>query len=1339
MHAHARFAALLAVLLAPSLSLADVGIAQRENAFDRGYQRLPDLNHLRGAVPRTIELEITADVDEAWTLDASAAWIQLSPTLGTGPTTVTLRFDAATLDSVDDATGTITVTSEQDGADGGPPSSAAIDVVIDTWPKTPPVDPSPAELRAFLKSQANWPSDSSFGGMWELWGFLPDDETHPGQNAGVNMDTWEKTECPANAPNRDDCVSPNQAGLAAGQSADAAWLLSTGDERVIVAVLDSGIKWSERNLVEKHYLNAVELEVCPPPGAGTSPDLETAYDVNGDGVFSIRDYDRADWLADINQNGVRDPQDLIYATGPSGSECSDGVDDDGNGYVDDISGWDFFWNDNDASDDTDYGHGTGEANDSVGAGHDDEGSIGICVRCRLLNVRVGDSFIVDVNQFADGTIFAVESGAQVVQEALGSLNATPYMQSAIDYAYGNGVAIIASAADERSYHHNYPGNAEHTIYVHAIVADTDGDYKNAATFLNFGNCTNYGAKLMLSTPGTGCSSEATGKTAGQAGLVYSYFEQLRDGATGGEVAYYEPDLTAEELYQVLATTADDIDVPGMEKDPEALEAKRYPSNEGWDLHFGYGRNNSHRSLKALRDKQIPPEANISAPRWFEVVDPARTTSIEVKGTVSSPRLSNLRWRLAVADGVLGLNPTEIASGTGAVDDGVLGTVDLTSDGPLAALVARADAPAGDDPEKFTATLILEVTGAGPNGDVVGRFRKAFAVRSDPSMHDAFPLWLGASGESSPKLTDLDGDGVEEIVVATADGRVHAISSDGTELDGFPALTNVYAPISDAVCASSTNPKCHRTARAFQAGTAHGIDPSTVHSSVVATAAIGDLDGDGSPGRDVVVATMDGVIHAFSSEGALLEGFPVGLDPAVVDEFTGALTCTIGGQQVLGCRSDQRFAETGIFSSPVLVDLDRDGDLEIVVGGLDQWAYAWHHDGTVVNGWPVHLVNDAYPMFDGSGGVLRYDGRIISSPAVCDLFGDGTPMVVMGTNERIENTTDAFLYAIWPDGNAHAGGPFPPGSWPATVNGFIPDEVLPYVGRGNPNSPVCADWDDDGKDEVVNAGLGGFMLVINELGLGSSNVEERYMESLGTYYGESSNVNEPTGSLPVINNPSVADIDGDGRMEIINGTAGLGLIQVASSGGRRAEFDHSVSAWIIANGYYQEGFPHRVWDYQFFMNYAVADLESAGSWNVISGDGGYHVYAPNHRGQEAPGFPKFTSQWHIATPTVGDLDGDGRIDVVANTREGWLYAWATEGSVASSGTLPAIQWAGFHHDDQNSGNYGTPLPERATILPPDDEPMCGCDASTTGDLPSTAGALGLALVAFLRRRGARRAR
>ena len=87
-----------------------------------------------------------------------------------------------------------------------------------------------------------------------------------------------------------------------------------------------------------------------------------------------------------------DPQDVMIA-------FSDGKDDDSNGFVDDIAGWDFLDDDNDPFDDVQYGHGTGEARDS-NAEADNGGDLGTCPNCKVVPLRVGDSFVADVNSFA---------------------------------------------------------------------------------------------------------------------------------------------------------------------------------------------------------------------------------------------------------------------------------------------------------------------------------------------------------------------------------------------------------------------------------------------------------------------------------------------------------------------------------------------------------------------------------------------------------------------------------------------------------------------------------------------------------------------------------------------------------------------------------------------------------------------------------------------------------------------------------------------------------------------------------------------------------------------------
>src|SRR5262249_30251428 len=135
---------------------------------------------------------------------------------------------------------------------------------------------------------------------------------------------------------------------------------------------------------------------------------------------------------------------------------------------DDICGWDFFEDDNDPLDEVEYGHGTGEAEDSNAEANNGGGDPGTCPSCMVMPIRVGDSFVAEVSNFAQGVIFATDSGVRIVQEALGTLNNSSFAQAAVDYAYHHGVVVIASAADEESEHHNYPANYNHTIEVNSV-------------------------------------------------------------------------------------------------------------------------------------------------------------------------------------------------------------------------------------------------------------------------------------------------------------------------------------------------------------------------------------------------------------------------------------------------------------------------------------------------------------------------------------------------------------------------------------------------------------------------------------------------------------------------------------------------------------------------------------------------------------------------------------------------------------------------------------------------------------------------------------------------------
>ena len=214
----------------------------------------------------------------------------------------------------------------------------------------------------------------------------------------------------------------NQCGQK-GSAVDLAWGITEGSPDIAIAVLDSGIKWRDAgamaDLATKVHINIGEAK---PPCIAAQPD----GDCNGDGTFDITDFGA---IPDLNGNGVADPEDLILDPA-----FSNGVDDDHNGYVDDIAGWDFLHGDNDPLDTVEYGHGTGEAKDSTAAANG-TGSVGTCPKCQFIPVRVGDSFIADGGRFAAGVLFALDSGADVIQEALGAISNPPQAQQAIDAAY----------------------------------------------------------------------------------------------------------------------------------------------------------------------------------------------------------------------------------------------------------------------------------------------------------------------------------------------------------------------------------------------------------------------------------------------------------------------------------------------------------------------------------------------------------------------------------------------------------------------------------------------------------------------------------------------------------------------------------------------------------------------------------------------------------------------------------------------------------------------------------------------------------------------------------------
>jgi hypothetical protein len=1052
-------------------------------------------------------------------------------------------------------------------------------------------------------------------------------------------------------------IPEDQRPLGSGMWVDRAWNRTVGDPRVAIAVLDSGIRWHSGNMLNKFRLNALELPL-PQDAAGVPA---TSHDRNGDGVFNMEDWSEDPRLSpELGENpqggsdGVLDPSDLIAL-------FSDGIDDDGNGYVDDICGWDFFWDDNNPYDDTlfdGYSHGTSEARMLGAEGNDGDGAIGTCPNCMVLPLRVSDSFIADVNNFAMATLYAADNGAQVVESALGTLNNSQLSLDAVRYANERGVSVIASAADECSYHNNLPSVNEGAVYVHAIRYDED-EINDSHTFLAFSNGTNYGPRLQLSASGTAASSEAAARTAGITGLLYSAALQ----------SALDPPLSANEVYQVLTRSVDDV-----RHNPDGEWPDQYPSRPGWDRYFGYGRLNAKMAVDAVLDRQIPPEADITSPLWFTPVDPREVPVLTVEGVVDARRASSFTWSLQVAPG---MDPQEdsfeaVAEGEGTSRiSGPLGTIDLAAVpvDPSAAIdpIFASDTNVQQADKAFIHAVTLRVQ-VRDDQDRLGEFRKLIYLRADPDELPGMPRRMGPSFEASVKVVDVDGDELDDLLLITSDGAVHVTDARGDDKPGWPQR---FPPIEEL---DGVAPD-HQGQEAFTSGS---VATTQAHAAI-ATPAVGDLDGDGT--NEVVAATLNGAVFAWHSDGTLVSGWPFWLDRTLVEGLT----------------DEENRWDYGFFASPALGDLDGDGTLEVVLGAMDGHVYVLRHDGTAVPGFPVLLREE----FDTPDGPRSIGERIISSPALGDLDADGGLDIVIGTNQKTTGTY-GLAYALRGDGT------FLPG-WPLALFGAYTG-ALPYVGEGVPGCPTVCDIDGDGDLEIA-------VHTIADSGNLYDHDGQRWgrLARIAADFGPASNTGETAAAVIMINSGAWGDLDGDGRSDYMIGSLGLEYAAGALDDGHVHNHDHLLSAWsAAAEGEGEDrklpflrGFPQVMEDFQFFLNPIVADLDGDGAAEVINGSAGHILHAFDRDGAEPAGWPKDLGNWILGSPAVGDADHDGYLDVWATTRGGLLFGWRTT-ALASEAYRG---WASFRNDPRNTGNCAAPL-RSYPPLPPVEEPD-GCDCGSDG--------------------------
>ena len=134
--------------------------------------------------------------------------------------------------------------------------------------------------------------------------------------------------------------------------------------------------------------------------------------------------------------------------------AGNGVDDDGNGYVDDVYGWNFASNNNNTLDV--QGHGT-HVSGTIAGENNGFGVTGVAYGARIMPVKVlGDNGSGTLQGVANGIRYAANNGANVINLSLGSSAGDPILQSAVEYAWSRGVAVIMAAGNSSGSSPGYP-------------------------------------------------------------------------------------------------------------------------------------------------------------------------------------------------------------------------------------------------------------------------------------------------------------------------------------------------------------------------------------------------------------------------------------------------------------------------------------------------------------------------------------------------------------------------------------------------------------------------------------------------------------------------------------------------------------------------------------------------------------------------------------------------------------------------------------------------------------------------------------------------------------------
>ncbi|NNF05941.1 MAG: T9SS type A sorting domain-containing protein, partial [Candidatus Eisenbacteria bacterium] len=369
------------------------------------------------------------------------------------------------------------------------------------------------------------------------------------------------------------------------------------------------------------------------------------------------------------------------------------------------------------------------------------------------------------------------------------------------------------------------------------------------------------------------------------------------------------------------------------------------------------------------------------------------------------------------------------------------------------------------------------------------------------------------------------------------------------------------------------------------------------------------------------------------------------------------------------------AEDGVWAAPAAGDLDGDGRIEIVAATRKKGSlFVWDENGVLRPGWPK-------PTTAIVGGAAT----LVGGPVLTDLTGDGNLEIVIHS--------DRAVYAYTHDGTEVVDGD----------NDSQTEGVFFRTGSGASYASVAAaDFDEDDKSELVVCTRAGRLYLLEDDGT--------VMDGYPIQYG---------GDL--VSSPAIADLDGNGSLEIIFATGADSVEVINVDGTRRpgwpqyvlmnqdffsspavADWDNNGSLEVAivsgnnrvhlftADGAEFEGFSVRFFDafgspVAVKSSGAIGNVDADPDLEYVFGDQSGQIFALNLDGTLAEGFPIQMGSGIEGGLMVFDVNGDGVNEIALTALDSKTYLYQTAGAVGSN-----LGWPMFHHDPRRTGLYTTPI-------------------------------------------------